>query len=373
MEEKKIIHFHAEIKCNKGDMAIVDSIMSMLKENLNVIKYTQGFLELLKKREYPRIIDNLSKGKIGSKIIPMARPFKKVYNLIRDLQKKILIKKINNHNILIIGGGGIYSNFFFPLDIDIISKINIPIVLFSPGININLGKGPLSDDVKKSIIFLNNKSTLSSVRDSKTKEALMSLGITSRNIGDPAVHLCKEEDKIEVDSNKFKVGINFGCHGKYMDRLTFNKISSIYCSIIYYLSKKRDIELFYLKHHPKENLAIKYFKKKFPFIKVVDLSPRKLNNFYGKMDLVISMLLHSTIFAFSNNIRVINFAYDNKNISFMKDIGQKSNVLPIDNLPEIRDIYKKLNDLIKSKPDYTRKKDYLRKEMKSFLTDIKRI
>ena len=39
----------------------------------------------------------------------------------------------------------------------------------------------------------------------------------------------------------------------------FEKISNFYTQLIDKISKDNDIELFYLKHHPKEKLAIKYF------------------------------------------------------------------------------------------------------------------
>lgn len=366
----KIIHFHPETKCNKGDMAIAMSIEDLLKENIKVTKYTHCCIEDLKKMESPRIIDLTSKGPRGSKIVPMFFPFKHFYKFLRNKQVIGLIKKINNYDLLIMGGGGIYSDFFFPLDKKIISEVNIPIVIFSPGININLNAPQLSEEVKESIIYLNKKSRLSSVRDSNTKRVLNSWGLKTENIGDPAIHLKTKEDNLKLDRDKLKIGINFACHTKYSDNDNFNKLFDFYVNLIKRISKDNKIELIYFQHHPKEKRLIKLFRKQFPFMKVVDQEPRKLKNAYSKIDLMISMMLHSTIFAFSNNIHFVNVAYNKKNNAFMEDIGQKKNVIQMENLPDIEKFYKKLEKLLNVKNPHRRNKEKYTQKMNQFLVRL---
>ena len=209
----RIIHLHVDTKDNIGDKAIVMAIFELLKKNINITKYTPVAIEKTIKTKYSLLFDAITRRcKVLRKIFDNPIILK-VFKLYKKWVYKKLVRKINSHEILIIGGGGIYSQCFFPLEEEIINKIDIPIILFSPGININLGSKMLSNEVKQSIIHLNKKATLSSVRDLMTKEFLTSLKLDTEYIGDPAILLEKSSKYMKGNPAVFKVGINIACHG----------------------------------------------------------------------------------------------------------------------------------------------------------------
>ncbi len=375
MKKNKIsvIHFHPEMKCNKGDIAITLSIEDLLKENIDIYRYTHCLIKQLKEREYPVLIDDTSKGPLGSKIVPMVSPLKKVYRKIRKVEIRRIVKKINNHDLVIIGGGGIYSNSFFPLDKKILTYIKKPLVIFSPGANINLNHPKLTKKVKKSIKLLNGMAKLSSVRDQETLKILKNeLDKDTPNIGCPSILLSEEKSKkLKIDRNKFNLGINIGFHVSSINKKKVDEIIETYGYVINNLSLKKPIKIYYFKHHPKEKYVIKRLNKLFRDITVVNLSPKKMKYYYGKMDFVLCMMLHSSILAFGSETNFFNFSYNLKNIAFMKDIGKEKDYVKISGINDKKKIYHKVCNSIKR--NNKGKKDFFEKEIKKFIEKIRRL
>jgi polysaccharide pyruvyl transferase WcaK-like protein len=96
------------------------------------------------------------------------------------------------------------------------------------------------------------------------------------------------------------------------------------------LIKRMDAEIVYLMHHPDEKLALELMKKKLP-VKIANtgFNPYKMKHIYGKLDLVIGMMMHSTVLAFGSGVPMLNVAYDVKNYNFMEFIGQKDKVIDV--------------------------------------------
>ena len=82
--------------------------------------------------------------------------------------------------------------------------------------------------------------------------------------------------------------------------------------------------------------------------------------------LVIGMQLHSAIFAFGNCVPVINIAYDLKNQSFMKLIGQSDKLIDVRNIDSeklTKIVYSALNNSKEIKKSFEQLKNDFGKNM----------
>ncbi|MFH1326463.1 MAG: polysaccharide pyruvyl transferase family protein [Candidatus Falkowbacteria bacterium] len=158
----KIAHIHVWDKKNKGDVAIVVAIQDLLKQYLGSIQIVDFPVEFLREA------------------------------------KSLEIKKLNSCDLVVVGGGGIYYRYFMPYSVEIIKKIKKPIVIFGVGYIREVGARALTKTEKESIVFLNKKAELCSVRDNYSKEFLVSGGVDKKKIkviGDPAVFFTGKENK----------------------------------------------------------------------------------------------------------------------------------------------------------------------------------
>ncbi len=282
----KIAHIHVWDKKNKGDVAIVEAVQQLLKEYLPRVK----------------IID-----------LPMA--------VLKNGRAEDL-KKINQADLVVIGGGGIYYRFFLPYNLEAIKKIKPPIVIFGVGYIREIGSRELSQQEIKSIIALNQKVALSSVRDYYTKKFLIKAGVTAKKIeviGDPAIFLKETKPKKIKFSPKIKLGLNLNYSGWLGFGHYENDIIRSYNEVGNYFKTKLGAQIYYLQHHPDEKRI--RVKLKIPDLKLINYSPTQQKYIYGKMNLVVGMMLHSAVLAFGAGTPEINVGYDLRNRSFADFIG----------------------------------------------------
>ena len=329
-----VIHFHAPTHINIGDAAVVCSIRDLLNKYLKISSYKLMNIEKLK----------------GF-----------TWNLQASLTRLRSPKAINTYDLCIIGGGGLYSHFFFPINNELIKSIKIPIILYGIGNNLDFGDNELSKAQKNSIYLLNKHSRLSSVRDTETYKFLRNLNIQNVNIiGDPAIFLeTKKGDKIISCRNKMRIGINIAHHKWKLQSLYLNKVINAYVEACNFFVRELDAQIIYLKHTPREDVLIRELEKSLP-IRVVDYCPSRnltyrlhhrlpilpfkigecrpheLKYVYSNLDLVIGMHLHSAILAFSSGVPIINIAYNLKNYSFMKFIHQEDKIIRVDRIDSKR-------------------------------------
>jgi polysaccharide pyruvyl transferase WcaK-like protein len=176
--------------------------------------------------------------------------------------------------------------------------------------------------------ILNKKASLCGVRDKVTQDFLHELGFESDLIGDPALFLYPESTSLapwylwpqrKPAPNAIRIGINVACHGWVGQEHHLERLIVVYQDVIGALAAKHPIELYYLAHTDikAERQLAKRLKALWPNIIVCEKSPRKLKYVYEQMHLVISMMLHSSIYAFGARVPVVNVAYDTKNLAFM--------------------------------------------------------
>jgi len=282
----KIAHLHVWDKKNKGDLGIVLAVQQLLKKYLAPVE----------------IID-----------LPI--------EVLRDGQIKNF-KKINQTDLVVIGGGGIYYRWFLPFDPKKISQIKPPIVIFGPGYIREIGSPPLAEKEVESIVCLNRKAVLSSVRDYQTKKFLLQAGVKAKKIqviGDPAIFLAEAKPIKIPKSNLPKIGLNLNYSGWLGFGRYEKDIIRSYNQIGNYFQKKHQAEIYYFQHHPDEKRIRP--KLQIPRLNLIDYPVKQQKYIYGKMDLVIGMMLHSAVLAFGAQTPEINVAYDLRNRSFAEFIG----------------------------------------------------
>lgn len=286
-----VAHFHVWDKKNKGDRAIVLAAQELLEQVLGKIE----FIDLA------------------------ARD-------LRELNEETL-KKINRANLVVVGGGGIYYEWFMPFDREGIKKIEPPLVLYSIGYIRMLGMRRLTKTELHTIRILNEKAILSSVRDFHTKQFLIKAGVREDKIqviGDPAIFLSEQKTrKISFPKNQPKIGLNACYHGWMQfgqyEKLIFESLFSAGQT----LSQKYHAKLYYMQQHPDEAYVIENLRARGLDLTAVNLPPRQQKWAYRQLDLLIGMMMHSAVLSFGAETPQINIGYDIKNRSFAKYIGMR--------------------------------------------------
>ncbi len=339
----RIAHIHVWDKNNKGDHAIVLAVQELLKDRFK-----------------------------GCRIIDFS------VTILRDGRASD-IKKLNAADLIIIGGGGIFYSYFLPYNLQIISALTKPIVIFGAGYIREVGAPELKKDFALSVAALAKKAILVGVRDYNTKRFLNNNGVTLSKIkviGDPAVLLrevkpakfniappYKKSDRprsyraAKISVPPIRVGFNLNYSGWLGFGQWRDDILTAYQSVAAYFIKKYGsqagpgAEIYYLKHHPGE--ANIYPALGIKDLRVVDLKPAEQKYVYGQLDLVVGMMLHSGVLAFGAGTPEISVAYDLRNYSFAEFIKRPELVISLDKL--------KNGELLKRVKQVMAKKDYYHK------------
>jgi polysaccharide pyruvyl transferase WcaK-like protein len=290
----KIIHFHFNTRTNVGDAAHVAAIQECLGMVLDRPRWTS---------------------------MPMRR-------LKREARTTALLRRINQHDLMIVGGGGLYAKWALPLNARLITEIDIPIVIFGVGYNRNLGDPPLTQAQLDSIAVLNGKASLCAVRDEPSQQFLSNLGFEATLSGDPALFLRSKKTRLHLE-NKLRIGINLAAHGWHGQEVYLDRVVEACVDAIDKLRQKHALQLFYLMHTPKEADVARRLKKRLPGLRICRLSAPKLLYVYEQLDLVMAMMLHAAIFAYAAHTPVVNMAYDEKNRAFMTLIGHADRLIDV--------------------------------------------
>lgn len=278
----KIAHLHVWDTKNKGDVAIVHAVQDLLRQTFAESSVVDFPIDILKS---------------GSKA---------------DL------KNINKCDLVIIGGGGIYCRYFLPFNKKIIQAIKSPIIIFGVGFGNEIGSEALPNEMLESIVFLNNKAMLASVRDVRSVNILKKAGYKGnlQLIGDPAVVLNESPTDLQKPERSVGININYSGwleFGKYRE-----KILSSYRECIDNLQSEYGADIYYLVHHPDEYEIVKQLERD---VKIWDFPAKEQKSAYAKLDLAICMMLHSAILNFGAGTPLVNVAYDAKNLAFAEFIG----------------------------------------------------
>lgn len=359
-----IAHLHVWDKNNKGDHAIVLAVQEILKKHFSGCRIIDYPVSLLKE------------------------------GTLKEAEK------INQADLVIIGGGGIFYSYFLPYSQEFISTITKPIIIFGAGYIREVDAPALSRVAAKSVTFLVNQAAMVGVRDFNTKKFLTKYGVKPvkiKVIGDPAALLSEKRPNAvtlkrlalanisaspknsgkKKNTRPVRIGLNLN----YSGWLGFGKwrddILSAYQEVVNYFKKEygdSEVEIYYLKHHPGEDKI--YPELKINNLRIVDLPPAEQKYIYGQMDLVIGMMLHVGVMAFGAGAPEISVAYDLRNYSFAEFIGRPELVIDLDKLKK-GDLIKRtkivFNKQVFYKKEFIKKKKEIWKHQEDFLKKLLKI
>lgn len=339
-KDKKIIaHIHVWDKTNKGDLAIVLAVQQLLKKEFPSCRIIDFPIESLKEYDQKRI----------------------------DL--------INSADFVVIGGGGILYRYFMPFSWKVIAAIKKPIIIFGVGYIREVGGQALKKSEINSITALVRKAKAVGVRDYYTKQFLIKNGIDPKKIelvGDPAALLGETKPKDLKLKAGMKIGLNLNYSGWLGFGLWRDDILKAYRQTAEYFIKNYGAQVYYLKHHPGEDAI--WPELGIPGMKVVDYDPSGQKYFYGRLDLVIGMMLHSCVMAFGAATPEINVAYDLRNKNFAKFIGCPELVIDLKRLKDGL-LLQRAKEVLSKESDYRKKFENriedIKKKQASFLNSIK--
>lgn len=282
----KIAHIHVWDKKNKGDVGIVQAVQQLLRKNTDKkIFFTDLPIETLKRHRASELA------------------------------------MINRCDAVVIGGGGIFYHYFLPFDLAAIKAIKVPLVIYGAGYIRETGATKLNQEQKNSLLKLADRADLIGVRDYYTKHYLKKIGV-HKNIslvGDPAIFLKEIPSKFYPDEAGLKIGFNLNYSGWLGFGRWQKDILDAYEKTAEYFIKRHGAKIYYLVHHPDE--AKIAAKLKISGLELIDFAAGEQKYFYGRLNLVIGMMLHSCVMAFGAGTPEINLAYDLRNSSFAKFIS----------------------------------------------------
>lgn len=258
---------------------------------------------------------------------------------LRVLQESLTarqLRAINRHDLAIVGGGGLYSHGGLPLDPQALAGIRIPLVVYGAGFNRNLDDAPLASAQIDSIHRLHERAALSSVRDERSRALLASLGHTAEYTGDPALFLAPRHRWWMRSARVPRIGLNFAAHDWRGQERLLDDVLQVCMPVLGEIAARHGAEICYLVHADAEKRLLPRLRRALPGLRVFHLPAPQLAWAYRQMNLVVSMMLHSSIMAFAAGVPFVNIGYDDKNRAFMSDIGRLGYFLPATDLTRER-------------------------------------
>lgn len=291
----RVLHVHFKAKHNVGDAAVVEAVRQ------------------------------LAGSALGRRVTWTSM----LVSRLREPASDRLLRFIDSHDLVIIGGGGFVSKHALPLNDELIAKIRAPIVLYGIGHNRHFGDPELGREQQASLALLARKATLVGVRDSATLRMLASLGAQPLLTGDPALFLCPRKPWRVPPRLSPAIGINLACHGWGQQKALLDHVLALYADVLRRLAASHAPQVLYMVHTDTEVPVALSLRREFPSLRICRYPAAKLLYVYGRLDLALSMMLHSSLLACAAGTPVVNVAYDEKNLAFMEDIGHTDRCFPV--------------------------------------------
>lgn len=363
----KIVHFHHddEHNLNIGDQAHVVAIHEQLRRlSSRPIEFIEKSSKLLSYHAVPSIYYYPK-----SRYYPLA--IQNLYRKLHGISARDIAKECNQADMVLIGGGGFYMSYLFPLNNDLIRRIQKPLIVFGVGYNQNIGFRHFSKKQRESVRVLSKQAAIQTIRDYNTRDFLASCGVNSAEIMcDPAIFLSERDAGLVQKTRKLAIGINLARHGWHRQKEMEQVFIKTYTQVCQKLSSRYDVEFFYMMHQPKEQMYFDALKDTGVAISLVKTDDaRELKAAYAKIDVSLSMMLHSSILAFGAGVPIVEVGYDHKNEAFMKLIGQEDLCTTIDNL-DVEELVTLLEQAITEKTKRKRAIAARKKEFQALYDDV---
>jgi polysaccharide pyruvyl transferase WcaK-like protein len=359
----QVVHFHYNTaeNVNIGDEAHVLAIQDTLRDQIGDIRIINLPISFLCHYQLPPLIGISQK-------LPLS--IHNAARILRGTSYGQLLKKIDEADLVVIGGGGVYMDHLLPFNIPLVRRIKTPVVIFGAGYNHNFKSAEFNAHQIESIKELGQKATMHGVRDTNTLNFLKKQGIKAELIGDPAMFL-KRADTMPR-KKEITIGINIAAHGWKQQSTYQSQLVATYADMIARVQKRHKVAFRYFIHHPAEHEIVEALKEKgVVFTSIVDSDARATKAEYAAVDFAVSMMLHSTILAFGEGKPSIAVGYDDKNKSFMDLTRQAKRYTRVDEVTS-DSLTQKVEDLIANLNDEATDVEAGLRELKASYDDFSR-
>jgi predicted SAM-dependent methyltransferase/polysaccharide pyruvyl transferase WcaK-like protein len=268
-----------------------------------------------------------------------------------------LIAEMNEEaDLLLLGGGGLVffrpqdkskSGWQFNIDIDLLDKIQVPLVVHAIGYNkFEYDRNDFPSITNKHLQKTVEKAALFSVRNTGTRDELIRRGCNGPKIQvipDSGMFLNAEFTPVPgLRPDKFKIGINWTSDREdqtFPEPWEENKQQFIrnLLGLCRYLIRERNAQIVYVGHMGNgfDSRIITALKTLGEHLLVADeilpsLYPgdydkaKNLPGVYKQMDLVLGMRGHANIVSFGQHVPLISLGSHRKNRYFLEDIGESN-------------------------------------------------
>ena len=332
MKEKKVLIWGYYGANNFGDDLIFNSVFKLIKSNRDKI----NIFYTVKKKENAYNVDATPIKFFGK------NHSNKALNFLINL--RILFGTVLKMDAIIIGGGTQYFEIDSRKSISILLKyLSCCLIKLKGGkfINAGVGIGEVKSRLGKFCLKrIFKKSNYSFVRDRQSKETLLQLGVSYKDVivgKDLSYYLPKDFKEKREKNSKIMVGLNLLDYYDYLEknpkkRLIF--IESIK-TLIHYLQNKENIEVFYFAlQNESGGKDLEFMNEIKPLMaNKVLFYKENFNGFtnqLAEMDFCIGLRYHFVVVAIQNCIPTIGINYQPKVQRELDDFGLKDYVIQMD-------------------------------------------
>lgn len=250
-----------------------------------------------------------------------------------------LVDKINKTKGLIIGGGGLFlkdtnankiSGWQWPCSIEMLEKIDVPIVFYAVGYNRFRGQEEFDDFFTDNLRAFVEKSAYMGIRNSGSINALKNylpehlhhklrfqpcMTTFLSEIYPDVTNYNEKKDFVAVNAAFDRSQLRFG--EKIGDILndTAKAIKTI----------SKDMPIKFYSHMPSDDAFLPFLQSygvKYELVKLSNVHPTKIIQEYAKPKLVVGMRGHAQMIPFGCKTPIVSIVSHNKMQWFLDDIGQ---------------------------------------------------
>ncbi len=361
---KKIFITHFFTKNNKGDAAILFSMIDQIKKNIENVSISVATTEPISGTEPYKVVHSFFYHAIYSTENPIVKVLKSVwiisasmvwaffYRYLRIkldflLRKEIigLLEEYNSSDMVVpVGGGYITGSNSLRGNMTIVLHLHaivIALLLKKPVILFSQSIGPFANDFQRYITrFVLNKVTYIFARENYSVETLNSIGVNKSKVVKTvdAAFLFESNLKSEMNIEMQSFGITFDkpivgiTLKKWLGKDEQDKYERELAQFCNYAidEKKMDVviipQVTSLMHNDDDRLVgdrIKEIvgKKEGLFVLNKEYSAYEIKGIYENINYLVGTRMHSCILSLISGIPVIAIQYEYKTGGMMKDLG----------------------------------------------------
>ncbi len=281
---------------------------------------------------------------------------------VRDEVTEKTIEKINQHDALVIGGGGLLladtntnsrSGWQWACPTELLDKIKVPIIVFAIGYNRFRGQSEFTDVFYKNVCKLVEKSAFFGLRNYGSIEALkqyLPVELHKKLIFQPCpttlLSYCYPYIKPKNIEKSISVNIAFDRPHLRFGNQENEILGNIAKVLLKFQKEGWKIKLFNHMGKDKEALAFLNTQGLYPEqVKLFNVAPQTVIEEYSKVSLALGMRGHAQMIPFGLNVPILSLISHDKLGFFLDDIGHPEWGVEIKSPNFKNNLYYKLNFL----------------------------